>query len=116
MPSGWATRWDGTGPAIEPRWCIVCLSGFVLDREAQPWSRARTCSPACAKRLANRGRNVLTCAHCVMVESYTHERQREEIAIENGGFRDEDWRSTIVTFRRWLRFYEWECQRVDTAA
>lgn len=88
--------------------CRSCGESYVLDRQTQPWARARTCSEVCAKRLANSRRKPVTCAHCVMVEDYQMERLRQEIAVENGGFRDERWRSSIITFRTWLRHYPWE--------
>jgi hypothetical protein len=49
-----------------------------------------------------------TCRHFVMVEEYRAERMRQEVEVENGGFRDETWRSRIITFRTWLRHYPWE--------
>ena len=89
----------------EERVCVVCESSFVLDRQAQPWSRARTCSGSCRAVLGNRNRTPETCDHCVMVEGYHHERCRQERARENGGFRDEDAR--LVQFRTWLEGYPW---------
>lgn len=87
----------------ERRACVVCGKGFVLDRQAQPWSRARTCSGPCRARLGNRGRDVTTCRHCDMVEGYRLARYAEEQAAETiGDGLDEDWRSRSITFRRWL--------------
>lgn len=83
-------------------WCRCCGTTYTIDRQQAPWSRARTCSDTCRAILGNRGRNPLTCDHCAMVETYTHERHRQEIAIENGGWRDETWRQSIITFRAWL--------------
>lgn len=89
---------------IAPRWCTVCGDGFVLDRRDHPWSRAETCSPPCAKRLANRGRHSGTCRHCDMVEGYHLARDADVRRIEVSG-QDEDDRA--VTFRTWLRRFEW---------
>lgn len=53
------------------------------------------------------------CRHCDMVETYRAERLRQEIEVENGGFRDETWRSRIITFGHWLRHYPWEPEPDD---
>ena len=83
-------------------------SSFVLDRQAQPWSRARTCSGSCRAVLGNRNRTPETCEHCVMVAGFHAERCRQEVAVENGGrWRDETARRQLVTFRVWLRHYPW---------
>lgn len=42
-----------------------------------------------------------------MVQGYHDERCRQEIAIENGGWRDETARRRLVTFHTWLRHYPW---------
>lgn len=92
----------------EARVCVVCGAGFVLDREAQPWSRARTCSASCRARLGNRGRSPVSCEHCVMVEGYHDERERQLVALEGGeALRDESARGRVIVFRTWLTHYPW---------
>lgn len=100
-------------PGLRPRGrfaagvCPVCGAGFVLDRQVQPWARARTCSDGCRARLGNRGRNEVSCEHCVMVAGYRDERGRQLVAVEDGGFRDERAASRVVVFGVWLQVYEW---------
>lgn len=79
-----------------------CHLPYVLDRQAAPWARARTCSAACAKRVANRGRHSGNCRHCEMVEGYHLARDADIRRIDVAG-RDEDARP--VTFGEWLRWY-----------
>lgn len=45
-----------------------------------------------------------------MVEDYVSERERQETAVENGGFRDETWRTRIITFKTWLKAYRYETE------
>jgi hypothetical protein len=82
----------------------VCAEPYVLDREVEPWARARTCSITCAKRLANRGRHSGTCRHCDMVEAFYLAQDADIRRIEVAAA-DEDARP--ITFREWLRRYEW---------
>lgn len=49
-----------------------------------------------------------------MVEDYVVERHRQEVAVEDGGFRDETARRRLITFKVWLRHYPWP--GVDYAA
>lgn len=86
--------------------CRVCGEPFVIDRELQPWARARTCSDSCRARLGNRGRDATSCEHCAMVEDFVQEAQRQRIALENEQRADEDARA-IVTLGDWMRYYPW---------
>lgn len=89
--------------------CRHCGVAYVLDRAAQPWARARTCSPSCAKRVANRGRHSGNCAHCEMVEGYHLARDADVRRIDVAG-RDED--DQPITFREWLGWY-WQDRNVE---
>jgi hypothetical protein len=84
--------------------CLVDGEPFILDRAAEPWARAKTCSNRCARILGNRDRHSGTCAHCDMVEGYHLARDADVRRIEVSG-QDEDARA--VTFREWLTRYEW---------
>lgn len=44
----------------------------------------------------------LECRHGKMVREYQEERERQEIAAENGGPK------ASITFEKWLRHYCWE--------
>lgn len=79
--------------------CPICGDWFVIDRDEQPWGRARTCSTPCAKRLANQGRRAGTCRHCDMVEDFYLAQDADIRRIEVSG-QDEDARP--ITFREWL--------------
>ena len=48
------------------------------------------------------------CRHCVMVEEYRAERERQEIAYENGGWRIPGFRQNMITFKKWLMTYKYE--------
>ena len=48
-----------------------------------------------------------------MVSDYRAERERQEIAVEDGGFRDETWPTRIITFGRWLRMFSYEQEPED---
>lgn len=50
------------------------------------------------------------CLHCRMVEDYRAERERQEIAWGNGGWRDETAWSRIITFKQWLMAYRYESE------
>lgn len=89
----------------------MCGETFVLDRQVQPWARARTCSESCAKRLANRDRRPVSCRHCEMVDEYQVERERQETALEDGE-RDERAAERVIVFRDWLRHYPWPSAEV----
>ena len=47
-----------------------------------------------------------------MVEDYVVERDRQLVALEDGGFRDEQARERVVRFGEWLRVYEWPSQEL----
>lgn len=85
--------------------CWWCGVGFILDREEQPWARARTCSEVCAKRKANHDRHSGNCRHCDMVESFLLAQDSDIRRIEVAA-QDEDARP--ISFREWLRRFEWE--------
>lgn len=98
-------------PGLRPRgrfamgWCRACGDAFTIDRALEPWARARTCSDSCRAVFGNVGRRPTSCNHCVMVESYQLERERQEIAVENEWCRDES--ASLVVFADWLRHYPW---------
>jgi hypothetical protein len=106
------TRRRPAAPGVRPpraeriahRVCVVDGVPFTLDRDRQPWSRARTCSPRCARILGNRSRTPATCRHCEMVEDFRLAQDTDVRRIDVA-CRDEDARP--VTFRQWLTFYEW---------
>lgn len=50
-----------------------------------------------------------------MVSEYTVERHRQEVAIEDGGFRDKTAWSRLVVFKGWLRHYPWPPREVAQA-
>lgn len=106
------TRWRPTTPAPGHRPAAgvrfaagVCPCGtpFVLDRAAQPWARARTCSTACARRAGHRARRPDN-RHRDLVLGYRLARDADVQRIEVSG-RDEDARA--VTFREWLEGGGW---------
>lgn len=84
---------------------MVCSHPFTLDRDAQPWSRAKTCGIRCARILGNRGRHAANCRHCVMVEEFRLAQDADIRRLDVAG-RDEDARP--VEFRAWLRWYGWD--------
>lgn len=43
------------------------------------------------------------CEHCAVCDAYRAERTRQEIAWENGGFRDDPSMKKLVTFKQWLQ-------------
>lgn len=45
-----------------------------------------------------------------MVAEYVVERHRQEVEVEDGGFRDERAAAGLVTFRSWLVHYPWPCR------
>lgn len=90
----------------------MCGAHFVLDRQVEPWSRARTCSESCRARLGNRGRSSATCAHCVMVENYRAERERLERELENERRQDED-AAVDLAFGAWLGWYPWPSRQLE---
>ena len=48
------------------------------------------------------------CRHCDMCDDYRLARHADEMAYENGGFRDEDSKSLMITFKKWLETYRYE--------
>lgn len=55
------------------------------------------------------------CRHCeYLVTEYDAERERQEKEWGNGGFRDDPGMKNLITFRDWLRKYEYNdsmCER-----
>ncbi len=92
--------------------CPVDGEPFILDREVEPWARARTCSIRCARILGNRDRHSGTCRHCEMVEGWRLAADADLRRIEVAG-QDEDARP--ITFRAWLESYEWTPQEEPAA-
>lgn len=43
-----------------------------------------------------------------MVEEYRAERERQETAYENGGWRIPGFRQNMITFKKWLIAYRYE--------
>lgn len=112
------TRRSPAEPGLRPRGRFAagqcaCGTWFVLDRQAEPWARARTCSTSCARRRGHRYRTPSTSRHAEMVEAYRLQRDAQVRAREVAAA-DED--AVPVTFREWLEGYEWAPDQEEEAA
>lgn len=84
--------------------CAVCPASVLIDRQQQPWARARTCSESCRAKLGNRGRNSSNCTHCDVVESYRLTRDSDIRAIEVAAGDERP----PITYRDFLTGYRYE--------
>lgn len=78
----------------------------MIDRQDQPWARARTCSSECARRLGHRNRRPDN-RHREFVEGYRLQRDTD-VQLREVMAADEDMEP--VTMREWMTSYEWETE------